>query len=884
MNVISLVVSFGRNRKNLGYILVILATSLSLAVFLQSALVKRGFGEFFSIRLVVFELMFLALVILFWLSLSVFFSRFGGCELEDTLRSASLSLLPVLILLLNVPTMFVDFVNIEKPLFLLAFIVTAILHVSVFNDKLDFWTVVSSSSLKDAGVLLLLIMLGLLFFWRIISGSSLHQGSLAEDFNLFFPFRFFAATSLRKGIVPLWNPYVFSGTPFLADSQAAVLYPVNLLLTLLASQDYLAYRAAELTVVLHFVLAATFMYLYARTMKFSSFGALVSAVVFAFGGAMVSHVRHLPILNVVVWLPLILLFLEKGLVRRRLIYAVPAGIALGASILGGHLQMVLYVSYAVLAYGLFRLYMLRRENRESKGIRWAALLLATVFVLAVLLTAVQTLPTLELLPHSNRSIDVSYRLTTDFSLEAQNLITLVIPNFFGGIQGRYWGPWSYWWELCGYVGIFPLVLAALALLSLRKSEVRFFGAAALVSLLLALGGNTFLHPLTYLFLPGFSLNRAPSRFFYLFGFALSMLAGYGADVLVRRDFKLADVLFKVQRFLLWILAAFVPIALFFYYALAFNSSHRVRYEVFSNIVNGTVFFLILLGLSVAVIYLERKKISLTALKATVIALIIFDLFSFGWRWYVEDKSPQTYYPKDPIVEFLKRDGELFRVVNDEVLSPNAGSTYSIYTTSGSNPLSLKDYEEISDREDLLNVKYVLSKKQQDADKYRLVFSDGERKVFQKMQYIPRAFVPEKVVPERDTGLVDGEDFDPRKVSVVEGFDQTLSENRGDVQFMSYTPNKISLQTRMKNDGFVVLSEIYYPGWKAYVDGEERPVYRVDKLLRGIHVPKGGHKIDMTFEPASYRLGLWISLLTWLLVLGIAAVGTARFVLSKRGLR
>lgn len=877
MSVISQIASFGKDRKNLGYILLIVASSFSVASFLQSALVRRGYGQFLSLRLLFFELVSLFGLSFLWFLISVFFSRKGGLDLVDALRWDALSSIPLLVLFLNLPLIFVSFLNLEKTLLLLAFAGSLTLKVFIFKSKFDLWEALSRSSVKDLSALFFLIVLVLLFFWRIVSSSPLHQGSLAEDFSLFFPFRFFAATSLGKGIIPLWNPYIFSGTPFLADSQVAIFYPVNLLLTLLATPSYLSYKAAEWAVVINFILAGIFMYLYARTIRISSYGSLVSAVVFAFGGFMVSHVRHLPVINVIVWLPLILLFLEKSLVGRKFIYSIPAGIALGASILGGHLQMVLYVVYFVFAYGLFRIYVLYKEQARAKEIGWSISFLVAVYVIAISLTAVQTFPTLELLPYSNRSIDVSYGLTTDFSLEAQNLIMLFVPNFFGGISGRYWGPWSYWWEMCGYVGILPLILGIFALVLIKKIEVKFFGVAAFISLLLVLGSNTFLHPLTYLFLPGFALNRAPSRFFYIFGFALAILAGYGSELMLKPVSRVKEFLTRTEKALLWIMGVGVLAVLFFYYALANSSSDKIKYQVFSNIVNGTNLFLIFLALSIAIIYLARKETKQYVLSALVVGLVIFDLFSFGWQWYVEEKKPAEYYASDPIIEFLKKDKDFFRVVNSDILSPNAGSAYSIFTTSGSNPLSLKEYEGISQREDLLNVKYVLSKKNLDKDKYELVFADGERKVFQRKIFTPRAFVPTKVVMAESAGLLEGDKFDAQSLAVIGGADavsgKLTGENRGEVRIVSYQPNKISLEAQMKDDGFVVLSEIYYPGWKAYVDDKPSRVYRADKLLRAVFIPKGKHKMVMVFDPGSYKLGLRFTIIAWL-VIGVILTGKA----------
>jgi hypothetical protein len=329
----------------------------------------------------------------------------------------------------------------------------------------------------------------------------------------------------------------------------------------------------------------------------------------------------------------------------------------------------------------------------------------------------------------------------------------------------------------------------------------------------------------------------------------------------------------------------IPFGLVFYYGLAVSSSNRVRYQIFSNIVNGFNFFLLLLALSLGIVYLSRKNAKLIGLKTLVVALIVFDLFSFGWQWYVEEKKPQEYYPADPVVEFLKKDRDFFRVTNDDVLSPNAGSVYGIFTTSGSNPLSLKEYESMANREDLLNVKYILTRKEPDSNKYTLVYSDGERKVFERKKFTPRVFVPSAVLPAEKADFLEGSDFDAGKAAVLYGADSLLKRTnqsgKGTAKITNYTPNEITVRTEMQKDGFVVLSEIFYPGWKAYVDGESSQVYQANKLLRAVFVPKGKHKVRFSFQPSTYAWGLRIAGFTWLTIALIAGFGAARFVTSQR---
>lgn len=486
--------------------------------------------------------------------------------------------------------------------------------------------------------------------------------------------------------------------------------------------------------------------------------------------------------------------------------------------------MMLYVVFALAPYIAFKIYCQIVDGGSWKEALKSIYLSVAIFVVALCLCSVRLFPTAELLPQTVRSSDVSYHMTTDFSFEFQNLVTFLVPNFFGGNPGRYWGPWTYWWEMCGYVGIFPLVLTLLALIFTRNRYVKFFAGLGAVSLFLAFGGHTFLHPLMYLFAPGFHLNRAPSRFLYLLDFSLAILAGFGASAFV---VPLANgarqILARFYRVLGRVAVGAVVIAFFFYYGLA-KSANTPGHLIFGNIVNGYNLFLLLLFLSIALFFLRLKEqFDVSTIKLLVVALIFFDLFTFGWKWYVEEVKPEEYYPQSEIVQFLQSDKDYFRVVNDDVLPANAGAVYSIFTTTGSNPLSLRQYEGFKEQYDLLNAKYILSKKgpPSPADDYDLVFSEGDNKVFQKRDFLPRAFVVSdgKVVTDdaQTLALLNSPDFDPRRTVIIsENFAGAMpgassEPGKVHVNIDAYSPNEIRLSADLKNDGFLVLSEIYYPG-------------------------------------------------------------------------
>ena len=148
-------------------------------------------------------------------------------------------------------------------------------------------------------------LLTLAFFWKLLLTNLILTG--VDVFTYFYPYRHYAAESVRQARLPLWNPYLFLGVPFLANSQAAVLYPLHWPLAWLPVPKQIAFSIAT-----HVFLGGVFAYLYARrSLEVSRFSAFLGAVIFAFGGFIGAQVEHVNQLNVAVWLPLLLLLWDK---------------------------------------------------------------------------------------------------------------------------------------------------------------------------------------------------------------------------------------------------------------------------------------------------------------------------------------------------------------------------------------------------------------------------------------------------------------------------------------------------------------------------------------------------------------------------------------------
>jgi len=733
---------------------------------------------------------------------------------------------------------------------------------------------VSLPRLKDWHALVIISALVAVYFHEIL----LMKSFFWEDFLYqFYPFRNFAAAAIAGGELPLWNPYTFSGTPFQADIQSALFYVPNLLLSLFVSGGKLHFYWVELFIILHYVLAGVTMYYYAREIGITAWGALLSGIIFTFSGFMVTHAIHQVVICQVAWLPLILLLFRRALMRRSLIYCILTGLTLGHAVLAGFPQISLYIFFFLFLYFIYE-FLISVKEKGLKNSLALPPIAAGAIIIAVALTALQLLPTMELAPLSQRA-EITYEKSLEGSLSWEQLITFVVPHYFGssGAQGStYWGPGAYWvfWETCFYLGIPAAVLIGFALAGIRRNHmILFLSATGLFGLLYALGDGFIFHKFFYSFVPGFETFRSIGRMTLYTTVAGALLGGFGLD----RIIELVKVNNTVLRrgaliaacagILLWFLAqtgSFQP-----------DGSGHAAAQVHRSAVTAMILFLV----CAAIIYLlYRRNITLVFGIVTFLIIQFADLYIFGFDQNNSKINPDEYYGRTAnIVDFLKKEGgkEYFRVNSRQggamILDRNQGMIDRIFLMEGYTPLSLKrnfppakNWDGVCD---LLNAKYRISINQQQRQ-MSLAASDT---------YLPRAFLVYgvKVISDEKKlqEYMESGEFDPRSTVLLEEepvfIPSMPSESASEeIKITSYHLNKIELETATSHDGYLVLSEVYYPGWEAYIDGTREKIYRADWNLRAVPLRSGNHKIEMKFDPASFITGFWITAAT----IGLSACG------------
>lgn len=497
--------------------------------------------------------------------------------------------------------------------------------------------------------------------------------ALSDVVNQMIPWKTFTAWSWKQGIVPLWNPFNFAGTPHLANWQSAVLYPTNLLFLVLPFTT-----AWSLHILLQPLLAGLFTIAFLRSLSLSRTSSLLGAVAFAFGGFMTVWLEWGTLGHAILWLPLALFAAEKYVATKNLSYILLWILSVAMSLLAGHLQVSLYMFVGAVVYFWYRHRQLDRPSRTSLFVRF---LLPTV---PFLLIAAQLLPSIDLFFRSSRSIAADPEWFRAFRIPLSGLLTFIAPDFFGNpVTRNHWSDHSYV-EMTGYVGIIPLLLASITLITKKKRyPVALFWWFIGISLLVSLK-TPVANALPWLRIPVLATS-SPARIIGIISFALAVLAAHGLDQLGERIKKgqwrvfiqpVVAVMLVLAGSWLWTLTTANPNA---------QVSGRNLIVPIALTVGAVVIFIGSLKLHNG----SLRRLSFL-LPSSFILLTFLDLFRFHHK-FTPYASADYFYPTAPVVSFLQANsGRVFGLFDANLNLP-----FRIPSIEGYDPLLLAEYVELT---------------------------------------------------------------------------------------------------------------------------------------------------------------------------------------------
>jgi len=720
---------------------------------------------------------------------------------------------------------------------------------------------------------------------------------------------------LKEGRLTQWNPYILTGVPAVGSASfgnPGRYYPPKMFLN-----RYLSTPDAQTVLLfLHVLMMGVSMYLYLLKLGAGVRGSLFGAVAYMFNGCAMAWLEIEMWVTVSAWLPLLLLSVERFYGERRMVWSLSAGLLLGLMVLTGGYQLVLYSGLLMTACLMFVVYRSWRDHKSLTKVLAISGCFVTAGVLGLLIGGIEVLPFLELVSETTR-----IRRTFDFQeffavfgrVPFRYFVTLIFPDFFGSpVIGFNLIPklptqaYMNYSELCMYAGVPTLFAVAAGIFTVRTAAARFYLGVLIV--VIAMMTGTMVYFPFFKLVPGMSLMN-PTRLVFLFTFAFSVMAAFGIGEMDNR---------KEQRTILHVIIFAVLLAVTVICAFFARAPWLVEWfnhEIFpltADMVGDVLEMKRMRVLSSPVIYrplllasgafvlfcsfavVRGRRISL-AVFALMIGLLGYDLIGFS-RSYNTTSDRASIYAMTPSIDYLSKQAKPFRVVQDTShdLGTNTLMPFGIEEIGGYSSfipdrtirlLSYLQHGEkaffdrwvkLDDRPnrilDLLNVRYMLTAPRHmiTHDHYRLVHT-GDMAVYENTEVMPRAYAVHRYTVKKDVDQIlrfmGSDEFDMKHEIVLEdepsaqfvsGTALVIVEPR--VVIDAYAPDEIRLSADLSANGWLVLSDTFYPGWEATVDGALSAIRRTNCNFRAVEVPKGKHTILFRYRPASVTYGIILTIL------------------------
>jgi hypothetical protein len=742
-----------------------------------------------------------------------------------------------------------------------------------------------------------LFVFWLLFFWQLITGAAF----IGDDFiEQFYPTKSLAAISLSKGFIPFWNPYTFAGMPFFADLQIAIFYPTNYLLKFFVSGDRLAPVVIQISICLQYLLCSIFCFYLGKHFKFTNSVSVIFALMFTYSSYMIIHIMHMALIEAVIWLPVIFLLWLKFLDSRKYIFVMSASVLMTFCVIAGYPQVSFY-NYLFISIYVLIVFIQKIRDKDFATVKSIIIGYIIFIVFSLGLSAFQIIPANEFVSLSNRA-KITYDFAIEGSVEPRFLMNFFIPKLFGVWKFNETSNDIVWWGTKDiftftinnyYISILIIVLIVPVLIYQVKNKINrpltwFLIGVAGFSVLYSFGCYFFFHKIIYYSIPFFDRFRNPGHILYMYMFSTSLLVAFGINTIFKNKKAFAEI-YNKKYFI--ILLSLFGLVLIMVYAGFFNVNVQQTGEKVNEWIRSQyLVFYVFLTLTASLIYLYiNNKVKLNLFIVLILVITALDLYI---TWHEQNNgsiNPEVAYnqrkqKEDEFKEELK--SEIFRVNMREpgviYMKRNGGMVSRIPLIEGYGALILDKYIPINKSEpgssqthDIMNVKYKLDPASLKSGNLNAV------KFYVNRSYLPKArmFYDAKYFEIKDSvalkNYMAGNEFDHHKTIVIESdkkdFNLPVINDsilpKSEVKIINYDLNSITVEVETAENGFLFLSEVYYPAWKAYIDGKNTELFRADYCERGVYVEKGKHTILFNYESDTFKTGLTITfpmLILWLI--------------------
>jgi hypothetical protein len=697
----------------------------------------------------------------------------------------------------------------------------------------------------------------------------------------------------RTGHIPLWNPMLFGGIPYVAAGHGDIFYPTWLLRLVIPFT-----AAGDISFFVHYVLAGLFTYLLVRRLGVSWAGALVAGLAFQLSGLIASYPSpgHDGKLFASTALPLAFLALVLAVRERRWIGYPLLSLAIALTLFG-HFIMAYYL---VIAAGLFGLYLAFGESDGSalpERVGRLGLALAAV-LLGFGIAAVQVLPFFSYIPFSPRAESYGgFAASASYAIPWDHVPEFFLKNFVGSVSS-YWGsnPLKLHSE---YLGLPVIALAVLGVFAReRRRLVLWLGGLGLLYLLISMGASTPFYQLWWAVMPLVKKTRAPGMAFFVVTLVTAIFAGLGAERAARNETRRAALPLVVTGVAVALLAATGVLGQFaegLARAAQQDTGRSTTSAVLSDqsaILWGALSSGLALAAVGAVVLVARRGLLPGRQVVFLLALIVGADLWLNARHFWNYTRP---YGRDAVIDRLAATPPPYRVLDLGILAPGGGypgsslMAFDVPQVLGYHGNELRFYDELLGGKnvwtnlfsrlqlwDLLAVRYAVAPagalRGDSLPGYHSILdattSGGESvRLFERNAPVKYA----RVVPaaiQADSAAVVPLLMDPRldySRLVLFTRDQPVtpatvtqmpdsSPSRASVTAWQPGRMTVTMDPAPASPGYLLVSENWYPDWRASVDGRAATVLRGDYSFITVPVPAGARTVELAFRSTAFEWG------------------------------
>ena len=787
-----------------------------------------------------------------------------------------------------------------------------------------------------AWAVLVYVLLTLLLGYPALTGGFL-VSPISDQYIGGFPVRDFAAQSLKAGLgIPLWNPYIFGGMPYVAAMGVGDIYYPTALLRMLLPVDI----GMTLGFMLHVMLAGVFTYVFCRAIGLGFRASLVGGAAYMMSGPIAAYVSpgHDGKLFVSALLPIMLFLLLRGVRFGDLWAWGGLALATGLAVLSPHPQLLQYVLLTLGFFGLFLAFAEWNGERLERRVTVQRLGMALAMVgIGFLMGAIQYYPFLGYVALSPRAGGTALEFATSYSMPPEELVNMYLPEFTG-ILNAYWGRNGIHFH-SEYLGAAVLILATAAIgatgkaFALSRSFKIFMLGVLVVSILWALGRFTPFYQLVFLIVPGTKYFRAPSTMMFVSAFAVAIFAAIGAERILSGWFAKAHAIAWGAGAglvaLLGVSGGLTNLATGI--ANSFAQGGSLADAVAAN--NGALavggirsLFFVLAALT-ALWGISRGLVAGRVAGIALLAVVAIDLWSVERKYWQFSPRASVLYASDPTIEYLKAQRDAGRVwtlpmsnayaYHDPMLFGDGLMVHGVRQVLGYHGNQIGRYDGLTGKGEgyrallnpgvrsLLNVRYLMTNVPPDSTLQQTFGADTRlvagpaRSAAGTMVYLyqlpgdnPPAWVASGILKAPDDAAL-ATLLDPRfnattqrSVAIVDTASQTQASAQptaipapstvtAQVQRPDHGRIVVDLSAPAQNGNMLIVSENFYPGWTARVDGKPASAERANYSLIGVPLAAGARKIELEFTSATSATGKRVTLAATAVALLILGAGLVR---------